>query len=288
MSHRILVMGATGTVGREVVHSLRTEHAFDVIPAQRSVPAPGAVERRLDLHDTASLDEALKGVDGLFFMTPLVGEQVRLSLRLLDRALDAGVRHVVRLSSRSAGWDFSSELRAWHRAIDADVAARVPLYTILRPCSFMQNFLTHQGARIRAKGQISYPLGDAAIPYIDVRDIGDVALAAFRDPARFHGQSWVLTGPTALTVAEVAEAFASVRGAPVTYQPVEPDASRRSMERLGMPPWLVESALRVHAHARAGGEAGTTDAVERILGRAPRSIEAFARDHADALRPAGA
>ncbi len=305
-------MGASGVVGRELLRAatnlpksaaqltLRAalrppKFAVRESVAHRSPEQESARERPrevefvpFELSDPATLQRAFEGVDALFSMTPLIDEQVPLSLRVLDFALDAGVRQVVRLSSRSARWDMESELRAWHREIDADIAARAPLYTILRPCSFMQNFLTHQAAGIRGRGVVALPLGAARLPYIDARDIADVALAALIDPARHHAQTYELTGPQALDMTRVAQALGDARGAPLRYVDVDPSVAEDGMRRSSMPAWLVDSALRVHARTRAGLEAELSPAVERVLGRPARSVEAYARDHAHLLQPRGA
>lgn len=292
MTRHILVTGANGTVGREVALSLarlRQTVPMEVLVGLRSDLATlpeGVTPRRFDFRDEASMAAAFEGVDAFFFMTPLIEDQLALSRRALDIALAAGVTQVVRLSSRSAEWDFESELRAWHREIDADVAARARRYTILRPCSFMQNFLTHQAEGIRVHGRVALPIGEARLPYIDARDIADVAAAAFHEPDVHHGRTYVLTGPAALDMHAVAAAFGAARGAPVRYVAVDPDKAAAGMRASAMPAWLVDSALRVHERTRAGLEAGTTLDVERVLGRPARSIHDYARDHAALLREA--
>ncbi|MEZ4323981.1 MAG: NmrA family NAD(P)-binding protein [Polyangiales bacterium] len=282
----VLVTGATGTVGGEVLRALATHGELAPIAALRpgSRSRVGVEARPFDLTDEASMRAAFVGVAAFFFMTPLIEEQVSLSRRALDIALAAGVQQVVRLSSRSATWDLESELRAWHREIDADVAARAPRYTVLRPCSFMQNFLTHQAEGIRAHGRIALPIGDARLPYIDARDIADVAVAALLDPDAHHGKTYTLTGGEAIDMHRVAQALGDARGAPVRYIAVNPEKAAAGMRASDMPSWLVDSALRVHERTRAGLEAEVSDDVARVLGRAPRTIEDYARDHQAQLR----
>jgi uncharacterized protein YbjT (DUF2867 family) len=103
-----------------------------------------------------------EGIDGFFFMTPLIEDQVAASRRVLDAAIEGGVRHVVRLSSRSAGWDERSALRAWHREIDDAVRTSGATWTILRPCSFFQNFVNYQAEtcrRVAKKGTVPFLKG---------------------------------------------------------------------------------------------------------------------------------
>jgi uncharacterized protein YbjT (DUF2867 family) len=127
----------------------------------------------LDFDDQTIAPSLFDGVDTLFFMTPLIEDQVAASRRVLDAAIEGGVRHVVRLSSRSAGWDERSALRAWHREIDDAVRTSGATWTILRPCSFFQNFINYQAETIRNMSSIIVPQGDGLIPYIDALDIGE-------------------------------------------------------------------------------------------------------------------
>lgn len=88
-------------------------------------------------------------VDAFFFMTPLIETQVSASRRVLNAAIEAGVQRIVRLSSRAASWDERSNLRAWHREIDDAVRESGAGWTVLRPCSFFQNFIHYQAETIR-------------------------------------------------------------------------------------------------------------------------------------------
>ena len=93
-------------------------------------------------------------VDSFFFITPLIETQVSASLRVLSAAMEAGVRQIVRLFSRAAGWDQRSKLRHWQREIDDAVRESGAGWTILRPCSFFQNFIQYQAKTI---GTMSSP-----------------------------------------------------------------------------------------------------------------------------------
>jgi len=194
---------------------------------------------------------------------------------VLGAAIEAGVRHIVRLSSRSAGWDQHSELRAWHREIDDAVASAGATWTILRPCSFFQNFITYQAETIRNMSSIILPQGDGLIPYIDAKDIGEAAAKCLLHPADHAGQSYVLTGGRAYGPKGVAAEVSRVIGKPITYIPIEEAQARDMMLQMGTPAWLVEAGLAVFAHARSGGEAAVDPALTRILGRPATSLSEF-------------
>ena len=128
----VLVTGATGTIGREVVRALasRGETPIALVRdperARALFPGLSVVLRRFDYDDPTSFD-AFEGGTALFSVTPLDPEPVEASRRALEAARSRGVAHVVRLSSRATGWDRVCILRAWHRAIEADVESALPV-----------------------------------------------------------------------------------------------------------------------------------------------------------------
>lgn len=279
--------GATGTVGREVYRALKSLG----VGARVGARSPETVKSILpDASDVAHLDyevdtvapAAFLGIDALFFMTPLIENQVAASLRVLDGAIAAGVPHVVRLSSRSAGWDERSELRAWHREIDDAVRASGATWTILRPCSFFQNFITYQADTIRAMSSIIVPQGDGLISYVDALDIGEAAADCLLHPELHSGTTQVLTGGRAYGAKGVAAEIGRVIGKPLTYIDIEEAQARAMMLQSGTPGWLVEAGLSVFAHAKAGGEAAVDPALTRLIGRPATSLSEFVERNQDA------
>ena len=272
--------GATGTVGREVCAALHERDVQVRVGARASSDVASLLP---EVSDLVSLDFAEPEIspsvfdeaDAFFFMTPLIEDQVEASNRVLGAAIEAGVRHIVRLSSRSAGWDQHSELRAWHREIDDAVRDSSATWTVLRPCSFFQNFITYQADTIRNMSSIIVPQGDGLIPYIDAKDIGEAATRCLLHPEEHGGQTYVLTGGRAYGPKGVAAEVSRVIGKPITYIPIEEAQARDMMLQMGTPAWLVEAGLAVFAHARSGGEAAVDPALTRILGRPATSLSEF-------------
>ena len=269
---RAFVTGASGTVGGEVCRAL-LEQGTDVrIGARASSELSELLSDQVELvtldYRVDRIDPGLfEGVDSFFFMTPLIDDQVEISGRVLQAAIQGGVGHVVRLSSRSAGWDHHSALRRWHREIDDTVRGAAPSWTILRPCSFFQNFIRHQAETIRSMSALILPQGNGLIPYVDAADIGAVAARCLLQSELHHGETYVLTGGRAYGVKGVAAEIGRVLGRPLSYISVEEEQAREMMLQMDMPSWLIEAGLAVFAHARAGGEAAVDPALARILGR---------------------
>lgn len=283
---RVLITGATGTVGREVVRALVARGDARVRVAVRGEMAfPPLVERvRFDYDAPETYAAALREVDALFLVSPLVVDQVEPARALLEAARAAGVAHCVRLSSRATGWDDVSELRLWHRQVEEAVRTSGMTFTILRPCSFMQNVLGTPLGLVRARGIFSIPLGAGRIPFVDARDLGDVAALCAMEPSTHHGETYVLTGATALSGEDIADALGHARGAPVRYVPTGPEVAREAARAHGVPMWLVESGLRVYARAEHGEEGEVDATLGRLLGRAPTPFADFAARHAADLR----
>lgn len=275
---RIFVIGGTGTVGREVVRALACASEVSVrVGARREALFDERVEVvPFDLDDESTFAPAFEGVSAFFFVSPLVEHQTQQAIRVLRAARAAGVAHCVRLSSRATGWDDVCVLRQWHREIEAEIVASGLGYTMLRPCSFMQNVLGPSLEAARASGVFSIPLGTGRIPFIDAVDIGAVAGLCLREPGPHHGTTYVLTGGTALGGDELASVLSSRLERGVRYIATPHDVARRGASARGLPAWLVESGLRVYARAEDGEERAVDPAVERILGRAPGTFEAFA------------
>ncbi len=285
---KVFVTGATGTVGREVCRAL-IARGVDVRVGLRATSDLSSVLP--EVTDVVRLDfrelvwpSLFEGVDALFFMTPLIEEQVEVSKKVLAAAAGAGVPHVVRLSSRSAGWDRRSKLRAWHREIDEMVTRLAPSSVILRPCSFFQNFITYQAETIRSLSSIILPQGDGLIAYVDAADIGDAAAACLLDPASHRDRTYILTGARAYGAKGVAAEIGRAIGKPIVFVDIAEEQAREMMLDMGNPPWLIEAGLAVFANARAGLEAAVDPALTSLLERPATSLTEFVERNADAWK----
>lgn len=276
---RVFVTGATGTVGREVCRALRSRGAEVRVGARRTSDVATALPEATDVvpldFTELTWPSLFDGVDALFFMTPLIEDQVAASARVLHAAEKAGVPHVVRLSSRAADWDHHSKLRAWHRAVDDLVRGSHLSSVVLRPSSFFQNFISYQAESIRDMSAIVAPQGDGLISYIDAIDIGDAAAECLLSPAPHDGKTYVLTGGQAYGIKDVAAEIGRVIGRSISFIDIDEQQARELMLQMGNPSWLVDAGLAVFAHAKAGREADVDPTLSSIIGRPATALTEF-------------
>lgn len=284
MTRTVLITGATGTVSAAVMRALNgadvnlrlllrdraraellRQHATEVVVG--------------DLDDARSLPPAFEGVHDLWLLTANSPRAPENSMNAVWAARQAGVERVVRLSAVGAGHDAPTRSVRLHALSDVEVRHSGMRWTILRPHWFMQNLL-NEAQDISTTGTFSLNMASARIGMVDVGDIAACAARVLLDgPDRHHGETYTLTGPRAMTFHEVADQLSRSLDRRISYRPVSDDAKRRSLLDRGVPIWITDM-LEEYAQAYASGWCNiTTDAVGRLLGRAPRDIADFARDN---------
>jgi len=279
----ILVTGAAGTTGSEVVRQLsargtRVRALVRNPDKAKNFSGPGVETVVADLEKPSTLDAALKGVDKVYLVTspdPRVG---LLHGNLIESAKRAGVKQIVRLSAFGAAPHSPVQFIKWHGEVDERLSRSGLSFAILRPSFFMQNLLGSRAA-IQNEGTIYMPMKEAKISPIDARDIASVATAVLTSEGH-SGRIYELTGPTAVTFAQIAAAIGSAIGRPVKYVDVPPDAAREGAIAAGWPVWMADGFVEMMSAFATGGAADVTGTVEKLTGKKPRTIEAFAKDYA--------
>ncbi|MBW5482163.1 NAD(P)H-binding protein [Streptomyces bambusae] len=270
----IVVTGATGNVGRELVRILVEAGEQVTAVARRPAELPVGVRHvQADLADPQSLRPALHGAEALFLL--VAGEDPQ---GILDVAAAAGVRRVVLLSSQGAGT--RPEVYR-HPAAFEDAVRRSGLeWTVLRSGGLNSNAFAWAGT-IRAERTAAAPFGDVGLPTVDPADVAEVAAAVLRRDGH-AGSTYELTGPAPVTPRERAEAIGHALGAPVRFVEQTPAEARAQMLEF-MPEPVVEGTLAILGRPLPA-EQRTSPDVERILGRAPRTFADWAARTAPAFR----
>ena len=283
----ITVTGATGLIGGELLRLLSaqglTVRAI-TRDASRATAHPGVAWVQADLSDPAVLEPVLAGTSRLFLLTDNRRGFADLQIGVIDAARRLGVEHVVKLSALGASDHSKSGIGLAHWQAEEALRSRPdgPTWTLLRPHAFMQNWLGELARTVRAEGRIYSPVGDGRVPYIDARDIAAVATEVLRDPTRHEGRTYVLTGPEAVGMTQVAEAISAATGQDVSYHPISPEQAAERMRAQGIDEGSIRGLLALAAYQRAGGAtARVSEDVTKVLGRPARDVIGFAYDYAD-------
>jgi NAD(P)H dehydrogenase (quinone) len=282
--NRILVTGASGTIGSALVAQLRSRGAdFAVMRSKLGAELPGVPTVVGDFADPASLQRAFAGVHTLFLLLPLVPHKLELARNAVAAAKAAGVQHIVRSSGAGADPDSPVALARLQGSIDALVAGSGIGHTFLRPNGFMQNLVSFQAGQIKS-GTVYAPHGQGAASLVDARDIADCAAAVLVDPAPHAGKAYTLTGATATTDAQQLALISAAIGRTVNYVDVPEAAAEQAMRGMGMPPVMIEWFMSLNHVIKQGWAAGITDDVQRLSGHAPRRLEDYVRENAAAWK----
>jgi ergot alkaloid biosynthesis protein len=272
----ILVTGGTGKTGRAVVAGL-TKRGIACRIAART---PSATSVRFDWMDRNTYTDALAGIDGVYLVAPVgVLDPAPAMSQFISRAVAGGVRRFVLLSSSAIPID-GPAMGQIHRIL----ADEAPEWAVLQPSWFMQNFTEGQhGETIRKEGKIFSATGEAAVAFIDADDIGEVAAVCLSSETALN-DGVVLTGPSALSYDEVAAVISTHARREITHVNLEPTELTKRFTTLGLNPDYAAFLAQLDTFLASGSEARTTNGVQELTGRAPRSFADFAACHAHAWR----
>jgi len=282
----ILVTGATGKVGQEVVRQLATAG----VPARALVRDPTlASPIRIpgidivvgDLARPETLTAAFAGAEKVFLLTPAAPDQVELQSNALEAARRAGARHIVKVSV-AGGPDAGTQIGRWHWTTEKQIEASGLGFTFLRPTLYMQQILAYAPS-IAATSSFSAPMGAGEIAVVDTRDVASVAVTVLTEDGHDR-RIYDLTGPEALSYDRMADAISDAIGKKVVYAHVPPEYTRKQMIADGFPRWLVDDMLVLASSFRDGYGAAVTSTVAEVTKHPPRSFRQFARDYANVFR----
>jgi uncharacterized protein YbjT (DUF2867 family) len=280
----ILVIGATGRVGRHVVQQLVDRGASVRVltrdPAKANFPAHVEVAQG-DLLDIGALRAAFKGVRTLFLLNAVTGDEFTQAIITLNIAREAGVDRVVYLSVLHADRSVNVPHFAVKSGAERMLQAMDFNATILRPSYFIDNEVMIKDV-ILNHGIYPNPIGSKGIAMVDARDIAEVAAIELirRDqaPGKLPIETINLVGPDTLTGASVAAIWSEALGRPIVYGGDDPSGFEQNMATF-MPPWMAyEMRLMAERYVSDGliPDQGDVERLTAMLGRPLHSYRDFA------------
>ena len=280
MTEKILVTGATGFTGSEVVKQLAQKGA-NVVAGVRDIEKAGSMNWdgieivHYDYLNPATVAAALSGVDKIFFVTPAFDPaNIRMAEIMANLVAESPIQHIVRLSEM----DVEHEVSRGQKQMEVLIEDSGVSYTHLRPNFFMQNFSTYFLGGIRDQQGIFLPAGDASVSCIDIRDIAAVAALALTETGH-EGKAYTLTGGQALTHTQIAETISKATGKSINYVAMSDTAMHEALSELGWPDSGIQHLLSLFAAVREGSREPISDDVENLLERPPISFEEYALDY---------
>lgn len=291
----ILVTGATGTLGSEVVRQLSSATpAVNIKAALHSAQSIKKVKEEgdrvevvlIDYNKPETLKEALNQVDKLFLLTPDVPNAHELASNLVIEAKKAGIRHIVKQSVMGADLEADVGTMRLHRQAEKIIEKSGIPFTFLRPNEFMQNFINFHSPSIKNNNAFYLPLEDAKVSLVDVRDIAAVAVKSLTEDRndKHDNKTYLITGPEAQSYHQAAEILSNATDKKISYVNISEEEARGAMKEMGMSDWIINTISELYDYFRKGNASQVSSAVEEVTGKKPISFSQFAKDYAGAFR----
>lgn len=283
MTTKILLTGATGNVGTQLVKQLASQQVpFKVLVRSgdnaaflKTIPLAEIITG--DLADTAAVTKALTGIEKAFLLTNSSEQAESLQLNFATTAKAAGVQHIVKLSQYAANANSPVRFLRYHASVENYIQKLGLQFTFLRPNLYMQGLLAFSDY-IKKDGQFYAALGHAAISAVDIRDIAAVAVAVLTTSGHSN-KTYNITGDQAITHYQMAETLSEVVAKEIRFVDVSPQQMEAALKAAGFPEWQIDGLIEDYAHYARGEAAGVFNTIEEITGKAPISFKQFSEDY---------
>lgn len=284
----ILVTGAGGHLGRRVVELLLEAGEARVIVGSRSpekladLVAKGAEARRVDFDDPASLATAFQGVDRLLLVSTdalaVPGQRLRQQQAAVAAAAQAQVKHVVYTSMPRPEAGSPIPFAPDHRGTEEALAASGLRWTVLRNSWYAENLLGALPAAL-ASGSWYVATGDGLTSYVTREDCAQVAAAVLLQPEEAVNTRFEVTGPEALSSAEIAALASEVFGKPLQAVQVSEEGLAHGLAQAGLPDFFIPVLVSFDVNTKLGRAGHVSQAVAGLTGRVPQGLRAFFEAH---------
>ena len=276
----ILVTGATGNIGTELVKQLAaTGKSLRVVTRTEAKVShlDPRIERVIgDLHDLSVVRKALRGVERLFMLPVLFDNNHSADRLLLQEAKQAGVTHVVMISSNTVRWD-DKGIGGLHREKEQLVEQTGISRTFLRPGAFMSNVLQWIPT-IKSQSKVFNPTADGKFAPISPRDIASVAALALTSNSG-EDKTYDLTGGQLLSAHDQVRILSTVLNKPIQCVDIPIEAGVEQLKAAGLPQLIVDGLAMVWARLREGKGTFQTDQFQKLTGKSPQTFQTWCQKH---------
>ena len=277
----ILVTGSPGNIGTPLAqHLLRQGRKIRLMvrnpkkqdPAVTDMQAHGAEIVQGDFADPGSLGHCFTGVESAFLLVPVALETTEWKGNFVRAAEQNGVDRIVNLSVSGASSTTPIDLFRMHWEAEQTLESSGIAWTHLQPTDLARFNIRSILPTVEEQGAFYSSIGQGRVALVDEEDVAEVAVAALTENGH-EGKKYVLTGPKAVSYPEIADALANKLGKAVKYVDVDPAQAKKAMVAAGLPDWVADFINGLRELERGGGTSGPTGEIQRLLGRAPRTLE---------------
>ena len=277
MNNKILVTGATGNIGRNVVELLK-EKGADFVAATSGNAIEGLNSVSMNFADMASLEKAMNGISTVFMVLPSHPEMVKWGENIINAAKKSGVKHIVRSSGSLANINSEILVEKLLATTDEYLKESGINYTITAPSFFMHNFINYFTADYKS-GAIYQPAGNEKISWIDLKDIAAVNVEVLLNPEKYLGLTLTITGSESLNYKEAINQMNEVLEKETKYISIPNEAAIQGMKDINFPPFVIDLMMSLNESIKQGHAIETTDTVKTIIGREPILFKQFVTDN---------
>lgn len=278
----ILMTGATGKTANQAAKNL----AANNIPVRALVrDADKAADLKAcgvelvigDASDVKAVETAMAGVQKLMILLPNGEQQQAMEKQLVDIAMKSGVAHIVKLSSMEAEPGISAAVPKLHWESEEYIRQSDAKWTFIKPNFFMQNLLLN-ARTISTEGCFSLPVDQGKTAMMDCRDTADL-MSEILSSDGHENKSYVVSGPQLLTFHEVAQRMSRIIGRQIEFIDIPVETYRATLAPFLTNTWHLDAVCELMSGIATDDKVHTTNTFEKIMGRAPRSLDHFIKDH---------
>jgi uncharacterized protein YbjT (DUF2867 family) len=277
MNKKILITGATGTIGQALVKQLKASNVNFVAGTRDFEKANSVLDIseedwvKFDFTDASTYEKATENVDRVFVLgPPLTLNMETVILPFLDFLQSKGIGRIVYLSA-FGNESLKGDL-AFHFIIENHLKDNQFDYTILQPSFFSQNFKNFEFENLMVRGITFNVAGDGKVGFVDVYDIAAVAAKVLIEKGHSQ-QTYRLTGPELLDFHEAAAILTEVLGKQIVYPNPSEEAFRSALKAGGAPDFIADYMIPIYGMIKSGTVGHLTHDVEKVLGRVPTDLK---------------